>query len=102
MHSLSAVYVCLKPIVKRLVPGGSFRPGRRFSNTNQGIAQSNHTPPEKAIRTLKAFVLFSVLSSDLRPLRIPTMIAKITISPAEQIAKDVFDMRLRESEVNFV
>lgn len=51
--------------------------------------------PEKAIRTLKAFVLFSVLRSDLRPLRIPTMTTRIRISPAELTAKDTFETRLR-------
>lgn len=52
-----------------------------------------HTPPENAISTLKAFVLFSTLASDLMPFKMPTMIAKMTISPTEQTANDMFDMR---------
>ena len=56
---------------------------------------SPQTPPENATRTLKALVLFSVLSSLLIPLRIPTMIASMTISPAELTVKDIFEMRFR-------
>ena len=47
------------------------------------------------MRTLNALVLFSVLASDLIPLSIPTIIARMMISPAEQTAKEMFDMRLR-------
>lgn len=59
---------------------------------------SPHTPPEKAMSTLKALVLFSVLSSDLSPLRMPTMIARTTISPAEHTAKDTLDILFRSSD----
>jgi len=59
-------------------------------------------PPEKAIRTLNAFVLFSVLSSDRRPFKIPTMTARIRISPAEHTKKDMLDNRFRDSEVKVV
>ena len=45
------------------------------------------------MRTLNAFVLFSVLASDLRPLRMPTITARMIISPAEETAKETFDMR---------
>jgi len=39
-HSRRATNVCLNPIVAREDPGGITRPGRRFSEMNQGIAQS--------------------------------------------------------------
>lgn len=98
----------------RLVPGGSCRPGRLFSSINHGKAQStvgqaggprtekhniHQTPPENAIKTLNAFVLFSVLSSDRKPLRIPTITASIIISPAEHTVNEIFDIRFRASEV---
>ena len=51
------------------------------------------TPPENAIKTLNAFVLFSVLSSDLMPFRMPTITARIMISPAEHTAKETLEMR---------
>ena len=51
------------------------------------------TPPENAIKTLNAFVLFSVLSSDLTPFRMPTITARIRISPAEHTAKETLEMR---------
>lgn len=53
------------------------------------------TPPEKAMSALNAFVLFSVLASDFKPFRMPTMIARMIISPAEQTANETLDMRLR-------
>ena len=59
-------------------------------------------PPEKAIRTLNAFVLFSVLSSDRRPFKIPTMTARIRISPAEHTKKDMLDNLFRDSDVKVV
>ena len=40
---------------------------------------------------LNAFVLFSVLSSALIPLRIPTMIARITISPTEDTVNEMLE-----------
>lgn len=98
-HSRNATYVCLNPIVSKLVPAGRLRPGRRFSRKNQGRAQSSHAPPENAIRTLKALVLFSVLASDFMPLRMPTMMTRMKISPREQIVNDMLEMRFRESEV---
>ena len=51
------------------------------------------TPPENAIKTLNAFVLFSVLSSDLTPFRMPTITARTKISPAEHTAKETLEMR---------
>jgi hypothetical protein len=51
---------------------------------------------------LNALVLFSVLASDLTPLRMPTMIARTTISPSEQMVKDMLEMRFREREVSRV
>jgi hypothetical protein len=116
MHSLNATYACLIPIVQKFVSGGQASPGLRCSKKNHGRAHitkresdefnetgrssmhAHQTPPEKAINTLNALVLFSTLSSDFKPLRIPTMIARMTISPAEQMAKDMFEIRLRESE----
>ena len=65
-----------------------------------GEVHSRHTPPEKAMSTLNAFVLFSVLSSDLIAFSIPTMTTKMMISPAEQTAKETFDIRLRCSDSN--
>lgn len=53
------------------------------------------TPPEKAMITLKALVLFSVLSPDLRPFNMPTIIARTTISPAEQTANEILEIRFR-------
>lgn len=49
------------------------------------------TAPENAISTLNAFVLFSVLSSALIPSRIPTMIARIIISPTEETVNEMFE-----------
>jgi hypothetical protein len=53
------------------------------------------TPPEKAMITLKALVLFSVLSLDLRPFKMPIIIARTIISPAEQMANEILEIRLR-------
>ena len=111
MHSLKAITVCLNPMVSMEAPIGSASPGRRFSKKNHGRAQrtektfrqedsgkaskdSNlrHTPPENAIRTLNALVLFSVLSSDFRPFKMPTMTARMMISPAEQTANEMLDI----------
>jgi hypothetical protein len=47
----------------------------------------HQTPPEKAISTLKALVLFSALW----PFKILTMTARIMISPAELMGKDIYD-----------
>jgi len=55
----------------------------------------HQTPPENAMITLKALVLFSVLSPDLRPFKIPIIIARIMISPAEQTANEILEMRFR-------
>ena len=63
-----------------------------------GEVHSRHTPPEKAMSTLNAFVLFSVLSSDFRPFRIPTMIARMMISPAEQTANETLEIRFRSMD----
>ena len=52
----------------------------------------------KAINTLKAFVLFSTLFSECRPRSIPTITARMMISPAEQIANDMLDIRFRDNE----
>ena len=54
------------------------------------------------MRMLKAFVLFSVLSSEWMALRMPTMMASTTISPTEQTVKDKLEMRLRDKEVSLV
>ena len=62
------------------------------------MEDKRQTAPANAINMLKARVFFSALSSALTPLRIPIMIARMTISPAEEMAKDTFDIRLRESE----
>lgn len=50
------------------------------------------------MRILKAFVLFSTLASDFIPLRMPTITAKMMISPAEQTAKETFEMRFRATD----
>lgn len=50
-------------------------------------------PPEKAIRTLKALVLFSGLRSDFKPLRIPIITTSIKTSPAEHTANEMLDIR---------
>ena len=52
----------------------------------------HQTPPENAIRTLKAFVLFSTLESDFRPFKMPTIIAKMTISPREHTVKEMLEI----------
>ena len=101
-------------MVMKDVPGGRARPGRRFSKMNQGMAQStgrmlirrmisqrrdeHHTPPENAISTLNALVLLSALASAFSALRMPTMIARITISPAELMAKEILETRLRAKD----
>ena len=54
------------------------------------------------MRTLKALVLFSVLSSEWMAFRMPTMMASTTISPTEQTVKDKLEMRLRDREVSLV
>ena len=56
------------------------------------------TPPENAIKTLNALVLFSVLSSDLTPFRMPAITASIKISPAEHTAKETLEMRFLWSD----
>ena len=58
----------------------------------------HHTPPENARSTLKALVLFSTLASDLTALRIPIMIARIKTSPAELIANEILETRLRAKD----
>ncbi len=111
MHSRKATYTCVKPTVSKDVAGGNVSPGRRFSRRNHGKAHSTNlnrvnqilsyrinwcdlrqTPPANAISTLNAFVLFSTLLSDLIPFRIPTITARIRISPAEQTANDIFEI----------
>lgn len=108
-------------MVRSEVPGGSVSPGRLFSKRNQGMAQStmhtarsqsrvrspmirpsyaHHIPPAKAIKVLNALVLFSVLWSDLTAFKIPTMTARIMISPSEQTANETFDIRLRCRDSN--
>lgn len=116
IHSRKATYTCLNPIVHKVDPCGGSNPGRRFSRRNQGNAQStgkrsgvkfillhvgnylHQTPPEKAIKTLNAFVLLSVLCSECIPRSMPTITAKMINSPAEQIANETFEIRLRERE----
>jgi hypothetical protein len=51
----------------------------------------HQTAPEKAISTLNAFVLFSVLSPAFIPSRIPTMIMRINISPMEETVNEMFE-----------
>jgi len=99
------------------VPGGRSSPGRLFSNINHGRAQrtgshfpvqltiiliewvsSRQTAPENAISTLNALVLFSVLSSECKPFRMPTITARMMISPAEQTANDMFEIRFLARE----
>ena len=63
-----------------------------------GEVHSRHTPPEKAMSTLNAFVLFSVLSSDLRPFKMPTMMARTMISPAEHTAKEMLEILFLSSD----
>jgi hypothetical protein len=43
-----------------------------------------------------------VLSSDLTPLRMPTIIARTIISPREEMVKDMLEMRFRDKEVRRV
>ena len=119
MHSRNATIVCLKPIVSIEAPDGNESPGRRFSRKNHGRAHStvegyrleltivsrprnyaHHTPPEKAMRTLNALVLFSVLSSECRPFSMPTMMARMMISPAEQTANDTFEILFLSMDSN--
>lgn len=64
------------------------------------VRNIHHTAPVYAIVMLKALVLFSVLSLDLSPFKMPTMIARMITSPAEQTAKDMFEIRLRARESN--
>ena len=58
----------------------------------------HQTPPENAVKTLKDRVLFAVLWSDFNALGMPTMIARMTTSPAEEIANATFKIRLRDRE----
>jgi hypothetical protein len=119
-HSCRATNVCLNPIVAREYPGSRTKPGRRFSNINQGTAQAlwvhqwirctiaynnrrgneHHTPPENARSTLKAFVLFSTLLSDFTTLRMPIMIARIKTSPTELMVNEILEMQLRAKDSN--
>ena len=55
-------------------------------------------PPEKASRILKARVLFSVVSSLLTAFKMPTIIAKIIISPTEQTVKEMLEIRFRDND----
>jgi hypothetical protein len=63
--------------------------------TRNACNNVHQTPPENAMITLKALVLFSVLSPDLRPFKIPIIIARTMISPAEQTANEILEMRFR-------
>jgi hypothetical protein len=56
------------------------------------------TPPENARSTLKAFVLFSELVSGFTAFRMPIMIARIKTSPAEPMAKERLETRLRSTD----
>ena len=72
-----------------------------ISHKNHDGRYIRQTPPEKAMSALNAFVLFSVLASDLRPLRIPTMTARMMISPAEETANETFEMRFLSMDSRF-
>lgn len=50
--------------------------------------------------TLNAFVLFSVLASDFRAFKIPTITASMGISPADDTANAILQIRLRQIEVS--
>ena len=52
------------------------------------------------MRTLNALVLFSVLSSECRPFSMPTMMARMIISPAEQTANDTFEILFLSMDSN--
>jgi hypothetical protein len=64
-----------------------------YKNRNE-----HHMPPENATSTLKALVLFSTLASDFRALRMPIMITRIKTSPAELIANEILETRLRAKD----
>jgi hypothetical protein len=52
---------------------------------NQGMASNNHTPVPKAMRTESPQLLLAVEAFTSTANRIPTMIARMTISPTEEI-----------------
>ena len=61
-------------------------------------SDSRQMPPEKASRILKARVLFSVVSSLLTAFRMPTIIAKINISPIKETRAEMFKTRFRDND----
>ena len=66
-----------------------------YARKGEGRRDARQTPPENAMSTLNALVLFSVLSSERSPLRMPTMTARMRISPAEHTAKETLEIRFR-------
>jgi hypothetical protein len=58
-------------------------------------------PPENARSTLKALVLFSTLASDFKALRMPIMTVRVKTSPAELIANEILETRLRAKDSKF-
>ncbi len=65
---------------------------------NNWRESEHHTPPENARSTLKAFVLLSTLAFDFNALRMPIMIARIITSPAELMANEILETRLRAKD----
>lgn len=63
-----------------------------------GTGFVRQAPPEKAIKTLNALVLFSVLSSAFSAFRIPIMMTRMMISPREQTVNEMLDIRFRDRD----
>jgi hypothetical protein len=117
MHCCMAIYVCLNSIIKNKLLGGRANPGRCSLRKNHGSAQStviqlhelhtctheinsHHSALENAIKTLNTFMLFAILSPAFSPLRIPTIMTRIRISPMEEMVKEMFKTQLRERDLN--
>lgn len=66
-----------------------------MSHLSNRMRHLRQTPPENAIKTLKALVFLDELSSDLRAFKIPTMTTRTRISPVEQTANATLEIRLR-------
>jgi hypothetical protein len=72
---------------------------RKYIYINQQ-GDVRHMPPENAMSTLNALVLFSTLASDLSALRMPIMTRIMATSPAELMTNDILETRLRAMDSN--
>lgn len=77
------------------LPGGRDWPGRRFSNTNQGIATISQAAALQAMKTESPQLFRSTLELLLRPNKIPTPMAMMAISPKPDMYRAMLDNSFR-------